>query len=252
MPIIKIGLLFVTLCAAINLGCTKPTGVIPVPQIQYSTSDAASDRLIVLLPGIYDRAVSFEQNGFIEAARAQGLQADFVAVDAQYRYYAEQVITERLHQDVIVPAKLQGYREIWLVGISLGGYGALLYERSHPGTATAILLLAPYLGPPGLIASVSNGDEAAKWYEAVAASEPSAAELWTWITAAPTDMPSLLNLHLGYGADDRYVAGHELLASLLPRAQVFSISGGHDWQTWRALWDKALERGTFENPRRAD
>lgn len=252
MPVTKIGLRLVVLYAAINLGCTKPTAVIPVPQIEYSTPEAASDRLIVLLPGIYDRAVSFERNGFIEAARARGVNADFVAVDAQYSYYAEQIITERLHQDVMVPAKLHGYRDIWLVGISLGGYGALLYERSHPGVATAILLLAPYLGPPELIASVRSGDEVFKWHEMVAASEPTAAELWAWITAAPKGMTYLHKLHLGYGADDRYVAGHELLASLLPRARVFSIVGGHDWQTWRALWDEAIARGTFDNPRRSD
>ena len=34
MPIIKIGLPFVTLCAASNLGCTKRSGVIPFPQIR--------------------------------------------------------------------------------------------------------------------------------------------------------------------------------------------------------------------------
>ena len=252
MPVLKIGLRLVVLCATINLGCTKPTAVIPVPKIEYSASEAASDRLIVLLPGIYDRAVSFERNGFIEAARSGGLKADFVAVDAQYSYYAEQIITDRLHQDVMVPAKLYGYREIWLVGISLGGYGALLYERSHPGVATGVLLLAPYLGPPELIASVKSGDEVAKWHEMVAGSEPTAAELWAWIAAAPTDMPKFFNVHLGYGTGDRYAAGHELLASQLPRARVFSISGGHDWQTWRALWDKALARGTFDDPRGSD
>ena len=53
-------------------------------------------------------------------------------------------MVDRLKEDVINPAKEKGYTKIWLVGISLGGLGSLLYAMEHPSDIEGMLVLAPY------------------------------------------------------------------------------------------------------------
>jgi hypothetical protein len=45
------------------------------------------------------------------------VKADLVAVDAHLGYYYKRTIIDRLREDVLVPAKVQGYRRIVVVGI---------------------------------------------------------------------------------------------------------------------------------------
>ena len=32
-----------------------------------------------------------------------------------------------------------------------------------------------------------------------------------------------------------------MLAEVLPMEQVFTVEGGHDWPTWRGLWEEILK-----------
>src|ERR671930_1091173 len=92
----------------------------PLATLAY-TADTPRDTLVVFLPGIGDFAEDFERHGFIAALAASGLAADALAVDAHYGYYGRRTVLERLAEDVVLPAREQGYREVWLVGISMGG-----------------------------------------------------------------------------------------------------------------------------------
>src|SRR5712672_3477612 len=56
--------------------------------------------------------------------------ADIVVADLHFGYYLRQTAIERLREDVILPARTRGYQCISLVGISLGGFGALYYAES--------------------------------------------------------------------------------------------------------------------------
>ena len=82
----------------------------------------------------------------MQAARDRSIDADLVAVRAHWGYYEKHIVVERLHQDVILPARAKGYRHIWFVGISLGGWGSLQYVRQHAKEIEGMLLLAPFLG----------------------------------------------------------------------------------------------------------
>jgi pimeloyl-ACP methyl ester carboxylesterase len=53
---------------------------------------------------------------------------------------------ERLRAEVIEPAQARGYDDIWLLGVSIGGFGSLLYAGEFPADIRGIVLLAPYLG----------------------------------------------------------------------------------------------------------
>ncbi|HEY6823815.1 MAG TPA: hypothetical protein VI195_05205, partial [Steroidobacteraceae bacterium] len=46
---------------------------------------------------------------------------------------------------------------------------------------------------------------------------------------------------LGLGREDRFGRRQELLAAALSPANVDTVPGGHDWATWRTLWDRFLE-----------
>ena len=84
-----------------------------------------------------------KKEGFVSAVRRLDLAVDVLRVDAHLGYYRDRSILERLRDDVIAPAQAQGYRSIWLAGISIGGFGALRYAEVHPADVQGILVLAP-------------------------------------------------------------------------------------------------------------
>jgi pimeloyl-ACP methyl ester carboxylesterase len=197
---------------------------------------------VVFLPGRGDRPEDFEARGMLAAARSAGLRADVLAVDAHLAYYRKRVIVERLQADVIGPARARGYVRVWLVGISLGGLGALLLAEHHPDAASGILVIAPYLGEPALAREIEAAGGLGQWTPGETAEDFRG--LWAGLQRrrAAGERPPLW---LAYGADDRYAYGHRLLASALPASRVLVAEGGHDWAAWRALWAEFLARGAF-------
>ena len=109
-------------------------------------SQAAPKRLVVVLPGRADDLASLRRSGVADAIRRAWPDADVVFAELRLGDYKHGDAPERLHRDVILPARHEGYREIWLAGASLGGMGTLMYDRLHPGQTTGLILLAPYLG----------------------------------------------------------------------------------------------------------
>src|ERR671936_813894 len=164
----------------------------PLATIAY-TAGAARDALVVFLPGIGDFAEDFERQGFIAALAASGLAAGALAVD------------------VVLPARERGYREVWLVGISMGGLGALSYVVHYPDHISRALLLAPYLGEPHWIQEVTDGE--------VRAAGPSSSR-------------------------GHFAPANALFARHLPARHVLAVPGGHDWRTWRRLWQAFLRSWT--------
>ena len=101
-----------------------------MPSISSAAAKGLGKTLLIMLPGRGDRASSFVTAGFVDIADRH--QFDVLAVDAHFGYYAERILVERLHEDIIAPAKARGYENIWLLGISMGGLGALLYAAEYP------------------------------------------------------------------------------------------------------------------------
>jgi pimeloyl-ACP methyl ester carboxylesterase len=201
-------------------------------------------RVLVMLPGVGMAAQEFVDHGFIAALRAQRAPVDVVVADAHADLYLEGSILERLEHDVIAPALARGYDGLWLLGVSLGGMGALAYARLHPGRVKGILLLAPFLGVPGTIAEVRRAGGLAAWEPGPLGDDRERAVL-AWLKDHGPGDPTLL---LGYGVDDRFAAGHALLAARLPAERVATCAGGHDWETWSRLWRMLLERQPFAPP----
>jgi len=207
-----------------------------------------ADTLLVMLPGVHSTPDEFEREGFVEAVRENRLAVDVMLVDAHLGYYNDRTVLERLEADVIAPARRQGYRQIWIVGISLGGFGGLLYAQTHPGELAGVVAIAPYLGERTLSTDIANAGGLAKWNGpldsgAAIPRTPNETQLWQWLrgyagytqTAGPRPP-----LYLGYGLDDRFAFSHRLLAGVLPAERVVTTEGGHDWPEWRRLWQRML------------
>ena len=216
--------------------------------IAHPGAGVAGGDLVVFLPGRGDRAEDFEERGFLAAARKAGLEADVLAVDAHLAYYYKRVITQRLWEDVILPARARGYRRLFAVGISLGGLGAITLADEHPDAVAGLFVLAPYLGEPELAREIEAAGGLARW--SGEASEGDFRGVWGFLRgyAAGEARPPLW---LAYGESDRYAYGHRLLAAALPKERVLVTAGGHDWKAWDRLWSEFLARGAFPGTIRA-
>ncbi|MGI4776654.1 MAG: alpha/beta fold hydrolase [Janthinobacterium lividum] len=214
-------------------------------QTDTSQCVAHADTLIVLLPGVYSNPEEFVREGFVRAVQDSRIAADVVGVDAHLGYYEKNVFVERLRQDVIAPARALGYRAIWIAGISLGGFGGLVYAQEHPDEIDGVVALAPYLGAPAIADSVAKAGGLVRWTPAAAASTDQRTRretaLWNslqrYSVAAADNSPPLW---LGYGKADRFAAGNGLLGAVLPPEHVFTTEGGHDWTPWLQLWKAML------------
>lgn len=241
-------------CAAATLLLTACAGTAlqprpsPLPMEQI-VDDRACPRtqaplLLVLLPGVHMAPAEMQREGLLAAVRQRKLAVDVVIAGTRLDHTRDGSVIRRLRDEVLLPARAQGYRQIWLAGISLGAYLALHYERSHPGEVQGLLLIAPYLGRRTLTRQIEAAGGPAMWRQQQRAL-PAAADddvdqaLWTWLSALPPGTPPLW---LATGSQDRFAAEQRLLAGLLPPDRVSTLPGGHDWSPWRSLWSQWLDR----------
>jgi pimeloyl-ACP methyl ester carboxylesterase len=196
--------------------------------------------LMVMLPGAGMEAGDFAANGMVAAVHDRGLAVDIIAARPELDLYLDGNVAAALHRAVIAPAREAGYSQIWLLGISLGGMGALLYAAPHEARVEGIVLLAPFLGTPGTIAEVEAAGGLPGWTAGGVATAPEARMLG-WLRDYVARPPARPKLYLGYGLADRFARGHRLLGACLAAHQVFTQNGGHDWETWLALWRHVLD-----------
>jgi len=225
------------------VGCAPKTTV-PIGSHAYPRADAtAADQpraLLVLLPGRGDEGKDFERSGFIGALERSDFVVDVVAVDAHFGYYQKRSLPERLHEDLLAPAR-DVYDEIWLLGVSMGGIGALLTAERYPSEVDGVILIAPYLGRRRTLAAIEKAGGVRKWQPP---EHPAWDEgVWAWIKR--TDKP----IYLAYGTEDFGARAHEILAQALPSDHVFTRTGVHTWTTWRPLFESLLAAGPATGPR---
>jgi len=208
----------------------------PIPtQASQLAPATPTTTLVVFLPGRGDKMAAFEREGILAIMQEAGVRADTITVDAHLGYYFNRTVLERLQVDVLQPARKRGYRRIVLVGVSLGGLGALLNERDHPDTVDALVLLSPYLGKAGrLFDQITAAGGPGAW---AAGRDPLTGgveeQLWTFLGTRSAHLPPTWLL---CGTRDSLSTGHQQLAALLPAAHVTMVDGAHDWPTWRNLW----------------
>lgn len=242
-------------CGALLTSTIGQLGCSSIQSLHANTMDVLYDEqqvcaapapaLLVFLPGAHMAPEEFVREGFLAAVRSRNLAVDMRIADAHLGYAYDGSMGRRLREDVLTPARAQGYRRIWLVGISLGGYVALNYLQDHPSEIEGVVALAPYLGPRGWIAALEKNTDPTQ-RNALFVTQPGVGgaterdlKLWSWLSQ---ERSTRLPVHLGYGATDRFAPGHRILATTLSTDRVQVVPGGHDWGPWSTLWTDWLDK----------
>jgi pimeloyl-ACP methyl ester carboxylesterase len=207
---------------------------------------AAEERILLLMfPGAKNTPQQLADNGFIRALRERELAVDVLALDAHADMYLERGRVERLLHDTLDEARTHGYRRIWLLGISLGGTGAMLCAMQRTAEIEGMFLLAPFLGTRGMIAEVEAAGGFRHWQAGEIGSRDLERALLQQIQHSRLDADAFPPLYLGYGSEDRYRAASILLSEHVPQYRLSVMAGGHDWETWILLWRGLLDKQPF-------
>ena len=213
-------------------GCLDmaPTEV-PLPKIEVADPNSRHDSLVIMLPGRGDRADAFIREGFEKAGQERGF--DTIAADAHFGYYMERSLLPRLREDIVLPAREAGYKHIWLLGISMGGFGSLLYAAENPDQIDGVILLAPFLGDRSAIDEIVASGGLNRWDASASSLEDYEIAIWSWLR--DSDTPVIL----GFGEADGMAQGYrDVLIEVLEPSSVYTLEGGHKWTTWRPLWEQ--------------
>ena len=126
-----------------------------------------------------------------------------------------------------------GYRRIWLLGISLGGSGAMICATQRTPEIEGVFLLAPFLGTRGLIAEVEAAGGLQHWQAGEITPRPRARPARADSTAAQLETDGF-PAHLSRLRQRRPLSRREHHAvGTLPPHRVTVMPGGHDWETWQ-------------------
>lgn len=233
------GLVGGLLVSLLIFGCThlrKPPGPIPVKELP-APRRAAKRPLVIVLPGRGDDLSDLDRAGIAQAVQRGWPEADVLLAGLGFPYYADGKVAERLHDEVIAPARSRGHREIWLTGASLGAMGALLYERRYPRDVTGLVLYAPFMGNPGTIREVQDAGGPKNWDPGpppeTTGPDGYARELWR-VVKGWQDPEEARRVWLVTGDQDRFIDSTRLMVELLPRGHYLEVPGGHDWPVWDA------------------
>ncbi|MFT5701293.1 MAG: pimeloyl-ACP methyl ester carboxylesterase [Desulforhopalus sp.] len=216
----------------------------PLKSLYYDIEESISQRnLIVFLRGRGGSHEDFAEKGFVDAIKDSKLPYDMIAPNAHFGYYFGETLVERLKADIINPAKAKGYEEIWLVGASMGGLGALMYSRFYPEDVKGVFVISPFLGYDKIISEIESQGGVRQW-------EPGEYNpdndwqrmIWHWLKKYSDNQRQKPVIYLGYGTEDSYVEAQRILGDILPYDQVITTSGGHTPETMKKLWDIFLQR----------
>jgi pimeloyl-ACP methyl ester carboxylesterase len=225
-------------CVSMVLGSSKD----PLRTVEFPVQPQ-SRTLLVMIHGTGDRPESFETHHFLRELRERGADVDVVAVHSKLIYFLDNEIDDRIHHDVVLPARKAGTERVILLGISSGGLAAIAYAHNHPDQVDGLILFAPFLGPPIFTKEIEAQGGLLSWWPNAPFEEIEFH--WLWLaeygrgrTSPPID--------LMYGAGDRFARSLELVAHVLPGESVHVNDGRHDWSAWLDLWRDHLERDPFD------
>lgn len=234
-------------CASVG-DASRPIPTLHVPAAQPAT------RLVVVLPGRGDDIAGLQRAGIANAIQSAWPDADVVLTGLSLAYYLEGRAAPRLREEIVLPARARGYREVWLLGASMGGMGAIMYDRHHPGEVDGLVLLAPYLGDDAVQRAIAQAGGLANWNPGP---RPAAIdrgnfsrELWRRVQEWSRTPAQSHRVWLAYGEDDYLRPAIELLVPALPDAQVLRRPGGHTWRVWTPAAETLLKAIDAERAQR--
>jgi len=205
--------------------------------IEAANAGRAAPTRVMMLSAAFTEPSDFVQNGFARAVGERSLNVDLIFAGFRLEHLIDNSVFERLRAEIIVPAQAPGCR-LWLGGISLGAYIALGCARRHGQELAGLCLLAPYLGSHLITGEIERAQGVEGWRAAGHDPEDEDRRIWEFIRTLRTRP---LTVHVGLGREDRFGRRQRLLAAALPPSSVDIVPGGHDWPTWRALWDRFLD-----------
>lgn len=207
-----------------------------------ATPGATAPELLVLLAGAYDKPADFLAAGFDTALRESDRALDLILVESDLSAVCDGSLSARIEDEILVGARQSGYRRILTGGISIGGLAALMHADRYPGGSDGLVLIAPYPGNRSITGEIDRAGGLANWpANGVFASND---ERCGWRALQRCAQHRAPPVWLGYGRDDRFAGGHAMMAAVLTEAERCVLAGGHDWPTWRSLWQRYLaERG---------
>lgn len=216
----------------------------PVDHIFDAAPGTDGERILLLmLPGAKNTPQQLADNGFIRALRERELPVDVLALHAHADLYLGGEV-DALLQDAFRQVVAHGYQRIWLLGISLGGSGAMMSVAKGMAHIEGVFLIAPFLGTRGIIAEVGKAGGLPHWDAGEITPLDHERRLLHHLRHGLLAR-TLPQIHLGYGSEDHYRGASDLLAPHLPQDRVHLSPGGHDWDTWTALWRKLLAGDPF-------
>jgi len=193
---------------------------------------------VIVLPGLGEDMADLQRSGVAAAIQRGMPDADVTYALASLRYYLDGGMPRRVHEQVVVPAKAKGYRDIWLLGASMGGGGVTMYEREYPGEMAGLVLLAPFMGSQQLLEEIRAAGGLANWNPGPVPAEVTglniAREQWRLVQGWSREPPRNRNVWLVCGTKDSLLPASELIAQALPADHFFKNQGIHDWIAWVA------------------
>jgi hypothetical protein len=207
--------------------------------------------LIVFMPGVREVPADIVREGFVKAVRDRHIQADMQILDSHLGFFNKLEIVDRLEKEVVLPARAKGYSQIWFAGISLGGFGTLIYGASQSKSPTpdpkkmydGFFVMAPYMGESKVWEPIR--ELGLKNWKAPNQTD-FGTDLWRWLASYTVpDTRVLPQAYIGYGTEDRLAPPNRIFGSVLPTARHFQVPGGHDWPPWKALWAQWLDTAPF-------
>ena len=238
-------LILLILSSLLNTGCSYFANR-PLETLEYKNAATfPSKNLFVFMRGLGGNHHSFADAAMVEDVIKRSIPYDMIAPNAHFAYYSERTLIKRLHEDVILPAVQKGYTNIWLIGVSMGGLGSMLYIKEQPEHISGVFLIAPFLGYDKITQEILDSQGVSGWNPGKYDPDDDWERMfWHWVkedVATKKGIP----IFLGFGEDDEYSTGQNLLAAVLPENRVMRIQGAHDIKTIKSLWSGFLERGLY-------
>ena len=204
--------------------------------------------LAIFLPGRGGSIMDLEQERILDIIRKRKIPIDIISVDAGLRVYITRTLIQHLETDVMPMVREGQYRNIWLVGNSMGGLGSLLYAREHKEqNIKGIILVGPFLGDEPVSEEIRDAGGLLRWTPKETLSEHYQRDIWIYLKSCAQDRAGIYpHLFLLAGKDDRFHASHQLLAAALKDKHVFWAEGGHDWSAWRSAFGAFVEQAPID------
>ena len=212
--------------------------------IEPARADRTARTCVLMLPAAYAEPAEFVQHGFVRAVRERSLELDLVFAGFELQEVSDRSVFSRLREEILLPARALGC-EVWVGGISLGGYLALGCAERYAGELAGLCLFAPYLGSHLVTSEIERAKGLESWRPTDPCEDDDEQRVWRFIR---TLRGGPLPVHLGLGREDRFGRRHALMAAALAPDSVDVVPGGHDWPTWRTLWDRFLDARLAPKP----